>query len=244
MFIIIGGDGREYGPVTVEQIRTWIAAGRASLDTRAKALGSDEWRRVGDFAEFSAAEGAPPIIVPSAEGAPSALALAGHGARIGAALINAFFYFMCMLPGSAARAVQLLRDNPQLGKGGFPDLGSLQRGALEDPRFDILVLIGLSAALSLQCLLLGWRNQNLGKLVTGIRVVRADNGEPAGFLRAVLLRFLLPVSVFIGLNMLLPPLGYLFFLVDFCFMFREDRRCLHDLIAGTKIVGRKPSGTA
>jgi hypothetical protein len=58
MFTIIGGDGKEYGPVTAEQIRGWIAGGRANLDTKAKAVGSDEWRRVGDFPEFGAG-GAP-----------------------------------------------------------------------------------------------------------------------------------------------------------------------------------------
>jgi hypothetical protein len=41
MFIIIGGDGREYGPATVEQIRAWIAAGRANLETPAKRMGVD-----------------------------------------------------------------------------------------------------------------------------------------------------------------------------------------------------------
>ena len=33
MYTIIGGDGKEYGPVTAEQIRSWIAAGRANLET-------------------------------------------------------------------------------------------------------------------------------------------------------------------------------------------------------------------
>ena len=31
-------------------------------------------------------------------------------------------------------------------------------------------------------------------------------------------------------------LGFVFLLVDFCFIFREDARCLHDLSAGTKVV--------
>ena len=63
MFIIIGGDGKEYGPVTVEQIRAWLAGGRANLDTKAKAVGTDEWRRLGDFAEFaSGGIAAPPPV--------------------------------------------------------------------------------------------------------------------------------------------------------------------------------------
>lgn len=60
MFTIIGGDGKEYGPATVEQLRGWIAAGRANLDTKAKAAGSDEWRRLGDYPEFATAAATPP----------------------------------------------------------------------------------------------------------------------------------------------------------------------------------------
>jgi uncharacterized membrane protein len=55
MFIIIGGDGKEYGPVTTEQLRAWLAGGRANLDTKAKAVGTETWQRLGDFAEFSGA---------------------------------------------------------------------------------------------------------------------------------------------------------------------------------------------
>jgi uncharacterized RDD family membrane protein YckC len=239
MFIIIGGDGKEYGPVTVDQIRTWIAAGRASLDTRAKAVGADEWRQLRDFAEFSGSSVSPPVLGDAPAAPAEAGELAGQGARTGAALLNALLYFLSMMPGSAARAAQLLRDNPQLGQGGFPDMASLERGALADPRFDALILAGLAAALTLQCALLAWRSQNLGKLVTGLRVVRAESGAPAGFMRGVLLRFLIPVGLIFGLNALLFPLGFLFLLVDFCFMFRQDRRCLHDLMAGTQVVRRK-----
>ena len=62
MFTIIGGDGKEYGPASAEQLRAWIASGRANLETKAKTLGSDEWRRLGDYAEFFPTDGAPPVI--------------------------------------------------------------------------------------------------------------------------------------------------------------------------------------
>ncbi|MEO6004206.1 MAG: GYF domain-containing protein [Opitutus sp.] len=61
MFTIIGGDGKEYGPVTAEQLRAWIAAGRANLETKAKAAGSDEWRPLRDFPEFA---GGPSVSTP------------------------------------------------------------------------------------------------------------------------------------------------------------------------------------
>jgi hypothetical protein len=75
MFIIIGGDGKEYGPVSAEQIRAWLAGGRANLDTKAKAVGTEEWRRLGDFAEFSGAgPAAAPPPVATGEIDPKALA--------------------------------------------------------------------------------------------------------------------------------------------------------------------------
>jgi hypothetical protein len=54
MYTILGGDGKEYGPVSAEQVRSWIAGGRANLQTRAKAEGSDEWRTLADFPEVTA----------------------------------------------------------------------------------------------------------------------------------------------------------------------------------------------
>lgn len=53
MYRIIGGDGKEYGPASAEQIRKWIAAGRASLDTRAKAEGGEDWQPLGEFPDFA-----------------------------------------------------------------------------------------------------------------------------------------------------------------------------------------------
>jgi hypothetical protein len=53
MYTIIGGDGREYGPVTAAQVRAWIAGGRANLDTKVKVAGGDTWRTAADFPEFT-----------------------------------------------------------------------------------------------------------------------------------------------------------------------------------------------
>ncbi len=53
MFTIIGGDGKEYGPVTLQQVKNWIADGRANLDTKGKRTGDEEWKRLGDFPEIN-----------------------------------------------------------------------------------------------------------------------------------------------------------------------------------------------
>lgn len=54
MFRIIATDGRQYGPVSVEQIRQWIAEGRASAQTLVQAEGSADWKPLGQFPELAA----------------------------------------------------------------------------------------------------------------------------------------------------------------------------------------------
>ena len=125
MFIIIGGDGKEYGPVTADQVRTWINAGRANLDTKAKALGSEEWRRLGDYAEFSTSA-LPPVMAPASGPEYSGVStLASRGGRTLAALINAFFYMLCTIPGSMMISRKLIEQNPDIARGVFPRLDEL-----------------------------------------------------------------------------------------------------------------------
>jgi hypothetical protein len=55
MFTIIGADGREYGPVAVDQIKSWIVAGRADYRTKARREGSIQWMPLAEFPEFAEA---------------------------------------------------------------------------------------------------------------------------------------------------------------------------------------------
>ena len=54
MYKILGVDGRQYGPVNVEQLRRWIAEGRANASTQTFAEGSAEWKPLGSLPEFAA----------------------------------------------------------------------------------------------------------------------------------------------------------------------------------------------
>jgi TM2 domain-containing membrane protein YozV len=60
MYKIIGADGREYGPVTVEQVHDWIREGRANAQTKVQPEGSTEWKALSEIPEFAA----PPPQVP------------------------------------------------------------------------------------------------------------------------------------------------------------------------------------
>jgi hypothetical protein len=55
MYKLIGADQKEYGPVGAEQIRQWIAEGRANGETRIQPEGAADWRPLSQFPEFSAA---------------------------------------------------------------------------------------------------------------------------------------------------------------------------------------------
>ncbi len=72
MFKIIGGDGQQYGPVTVEQLREWIAAGRADAQTQVQREGEPDWRPLSSFPEFAQALAAksPPAPLPLARPTP------------------------------------------------------------------------------------------------------------------------------------------------------------------------------
>ena len=66
MYKIVGGDQKEYGPITSDQVREWIAQGRANGQTLASFEGS-AWKPLSTFPEFADAlrtASPPPISQP------------------------------------------------------------------------------------------------------------------------------------------------------------------------------------
>ncbi len=245
MFTIIGGDGREYGPVTADQVRAWITAGRANLETKARTVGSEDWRRLGDFSEFAPPSEVPPLPPESPyASAPELreielplwddLPLGSIGARTGAAFLNGFLYFLGMMPGSVYAGLRLIKEHPELARGKILSPEDVQGLMGSMAASFVWMYVGLFFVIAVQAVFIAVNGQNIGKLIAGVRVVSLD-GSKAGFIRGALIRFIVPVSLIFLLNVI-PMLGFLFLVVDYCFMFREDRRCLHDLMAGTKVV--------
>ena len=72
-YIIVGGDGKEYGPVSDTEVTQWITGGRANGDTRIKEKGKKEWQRLRDLELFDRAIGSPipPILSDSSSSASS-----------------------------------------------------------------------------------------------------------------------------------------------------------------------------
>jgi uncharacterized RDD family membrane protein YckC len=144
--------------------------------------------------------------------------LAERGTRFVAAFLDGF--------------IGLLLSAPILYAFGFFDyLSKQQPFPLE--RVVACNALGFAAFVAVHRYFLHSTGQTLGKKAQGIRI--ADlNGKVPNFGRLVLLRYL-PIN----LTVLIPVVGSLIPLVDVLFIFRRDRRCLHDLLAGTKVVKTK-----
>ena len=92
-----------------------------------------------------------------------------------------------------------------------------------------LVALFVPAAIFIyQLVLLTRYGQTLGKKVVGIRIVKSDTGENAGFVPNVLLRLIV--------NLLLVLIIPFYQLVDILFIFRGDRWCIHDMYVGIQVV--------
>lgn len=65
MYKIIGGDGKEYGPVTSDQLRQWVVEGRANTYTQVRPEGAPDWQPLGSVPELAALFNAPPTLAPA-----------------------------------------------------------------------------------------------------------------------------------------------------------------------------------
>jgi uncharacterized RDD family membrane protein YckC len=105
-------------------------------------------------------------------------------------------------------------------------------GGLDDPLAMIellmrlgFVLPGISFLLNLlyPVILVGWRGQTVGKMLLGLKIIRVDGGE-VGYFKAFI-RWI--GQVISGLILLI---GYILA------AFTENKRALHDFIAGTRVI--------
>lgn len=140
--------------------------------------------------------------------------LAGRGARFGAAFIDGIANMVPALPVQYALGMF----------DGFPNI------QLTFAHTVMYGGVGFMLWFAVQFYFL--RNgQTLGKRMVGIRMVNHHDGQVTPMGSLVLTRYL-PVS----LAALIPVVGGLMSLCDVLFIFGQERRCLHDMIAGTKVV--------
>lgn len=98
------------------------------------------------------------------------------------------------------------------------------------------VLLGIAGYLIVNGWLLYARGQTLGKLIAKVQIVRADADAVAPFWKLVLIRGWFFAFLYLPLGFSLLGVLVMIPVIDCAFAFRSDRRCLHDLLCGTRVV--------
>lgn len=104
---------------------------------------------------------------------------------------------------------------------------------------DILFMLVVSIAGMAVFILINYqpwatRGQSIGKMAVGIKIVRSD-GSPASIGRIIGHRYLA-----LSMMGLVPFVGSILPLIDSLLIFRQERNCLHDDIADTRVVRVPP----
>lgn len=209
-----GRDGQRLGPFEEERVREMLASGELRASDLVWCEGMTDWQPAGRV--FSSGDPSNPY-QPSAavmdssavQGAPDAR-LADPLTRLVAVILDGLIAMLLIIP------LVLTMDRET---GEYSVLGWVITGVL-----------GL-ALIVVNVFMLTTRGQTIAKRLMKIRIVRFEDGRNPGFVKAVLLRSFVP-----GLLGNIPGAGPVFSLVDALFIFRADRRCVHDLMAGTKVV--------
>ena len=93
-----------------------------------------------------------------------------------------------------------------------------------------LLVLGI-VGVPYQVVLLRREGQTIGKLLLRIRIVDEETGVKGTVFSVVVLRYFVN-----WLLTLIPP----YVLIDHLFIFAKNRRCVHDYLAGTKVVLDSP----
>ena len=177
--------------------------------------------------------GFPPAPTPSVVGTGSLGGQrASFGARLGGSLLDSLLYGLVSLIPAIAGVVAIVASFANCSEIAYSDDGS-QYTTCGDGELKIgllllgIVIIGVGMVVVwlLQIRHLATRGQTWGRKIVGIKVVRADNGQPIGYGRAIgrMLFAGLISGSFCGL-------GYLWMLWD------KDQQTWHDKVVGSVVV--------
>lgn len=233
----IARDGQQIGVFEETEIQTGITTGRFLPADLHWTEGMAEWQPLGSrfdmptaaiqAATFPQPEAFNPYAAPQSNIVSAAMlpkhTLASRGSRLGAAFIDG-------LVGIFAVGLPII-----IGIVILDPSNSAKDNGVPASAIAAFVIAGLAfLALTIyNIVLLTTRGQTIAKKWLNIRIVTNPDGQNPGFVKSFLLRSF--VNTIIG--QIVPFYG----IVDACFIFREDKRCLHDLIADTVVIEDNPS---
>jgi prepilin-type processing-associated H-X9-DG protein len=184
MFKILGADQKEYGPVNADQMRQWIAQGRANGQTKVQVAGSTDWKPLAEIPEFAdalraaASPGGQPSSPPGSPPPPKANGLAITSLVLGClGILTCGITSLVGLILGIIALVRINKSNGQLGGQGLALAGTIVSGAflLLAPIPAALLLPALAKskqkANSIQCM------NNMKQLNLGVIMYANDNKD-------------------------------------------------------------------
>jgi uncharacterized RDD family membrane protein YckC len=145
--------------------------------------------------------------------------LATPSSRLGAQILDSLLLTAAVIPGAILGAIL----------GSVLPFGDNK----DDSAVGVACVLGLLTGLLFsiyQWQLTAVTGQSLGKRWSNVRIV-LENGDPPGFLRGVVLR-----SWALFALRVIPGVGSIVGLTDALMVFSNGHRCLHDRIAGTRVL--------
>ena len=93
----------------------------------------------------------------------------------------------------------------------------------------LLIVLSFFSVIFIQARLLVRDGQTIGKKIIGIKIINAFNLGKVKLINFIFIRW-----IFFEILSVL-PFGTIIVLADVVFIFRKDRRCLHDMLSGTVV---------
>ncbi|KAB0652985.1 RDD family protein [Acinetobacter bohemicus] len=254
MQIYLARDNQQAGPYTLEQLNQMLASQQVMLTDLAWHQGMPEWKALGEltkgklvyepvgytaptpFSEQTPLKNSSIGKVQSGKKPTQNSELASITTRILAKIIDLLLW----LPAAAIPSFFLKPDQ-------FNQLSDIQQKMqsadtstqavqLQQELFTLIpieawqtMFVYIIIMLGIQAFLLAKSGQSIGKKLTKIKIVDAENGEKVSLMRVFTLRSF----IFIILNMLFMPL---ITIIDHVFALSEKRQTLHDKLAKTKVI--------
>lgn len=233
----IARDNQQLGQFDEGLVRQKLSSGEFLATDLCWTEGMANWQPLGEVMSASPEPAvsevnpyAPPMVEmasrvePAEAGAP----LATLGQRFVGAMLDgvaALVAFMPMMIGIGSSAFVELAQ----GKEPSEEVVQANMGLVGFSGFLFVVLLVINLVWLIR------RGQSIGKRIAGIRIVGVESDENPGGVKTVLLR-----GIVNGIIGAVPGIGGVYSLVDILFIFTKDRRCLHDLLAGTRVVQGQP----
>lgn len=223
---IIGGDGREYGPVSLDELKGWIHDGRVGRETQIWRSDLNTWLPAAQYQELQSEVAHLKSISGQTEFEPT-----GFWARLGAMIIDGILinipFYILLFPMAKLAGLPVPTD-VNLANMNLDQLTQLVEQFKPLFRFASYLLIGVTALYEVG--LTGKTGATVGKMIFGARIVRVD-GSPLGY-KLAFFRFVIKT-----LTGFVCYIGYI--ISTFLLAIREDKRALHDLIVGTRVIYKR-----